>query len=72
MKRALPWLMCALLAACGGGDGTERQQPQGGQPGAGAAYTVQLSGGAPQVLAQESLTLTLTNVADSRCPAQAQ
>jgi hypothetical protein len=72
MKRAIPWLMCALLAACGGGDGGDRAVPQGGDPGAGAAYTVQLTGGVPQVLATESMTLTLAKVDDTRCPAQAQ
>lgn len=70
MKRSIPWLMCAALAACGGGDGGDRPQPQGGDPG--AAYTVQLAGGVPQVLAPESLTLTLAKVDDTRCPAQAQ
>ena len=70
MKRSIPWLMCAALAACGGGDGGDRPQPQRGDPG--AAYTVQLAGGVPQVLAPESLTLTLAKVDDTRCPAQAQ
>ena len=71
MKRSIPWLLCATLAACGGGDG-DRAQPQGGDPGAGAAYTVQLAGGVPQLLAAESLTLTLAKVDDTRCPLQAQ
>lgn len=68
MKRALPFLMCAVLAACGGGDGDDRQQPQQGP----AAYTVQLTGGQPQTLPNEPLMLILANVSDSRCPAQAQ
>jgi hypothetical protein len=70
MKRSIPWLMCGLLAACGGGDGMDRQQPQqGNEP---VAYSVQLTGGQPQVLAAESLTLTLAKVDDTRCPATAQ
>ena len=71
MKRAIPWLMSALLAGCGGGDSDSavgRPQPQG-EP---AAYTVQLAGGQAQTITAESLTLTLGQVADSRCPLQAQ
>jgi len=72
MKRAIPWMMGALLAACGGGESDSaggRPQPQG-EPG--ASYTVQLAGGQAQTIAAESLTLTLGQVADSRCPLQAQ
>ena len=69
MKRVFPFFVCAVLAACGGSDGDDRQQPQQGGP---AAYTVQLSGGQPQTLPNEPLMLILANVSDSRCPAQAQ
>ena len=72
MKRVLPFLVCAALAACGGGGGDDRQTPQGGGSGGPASYTVQLTGGQPQALPNEPLTLTLANVSDSRCPAQAQ
>ena len=76
MKRVLPLFVCAALAtlaACGGGGGDDRQTPQGGGPGSGpAAYSVQLTGGQPQAVPNEPLTLTLANVSDSRCPAQAQ
>ena len=68
MKRVLPFFVCAALAACGGGDDGDRQQPQQGP----ATYTVQLTGGQPQTLPNEPLMLILANVSDSRCPAQAQ
>jgi hypothetical protein len=69
MKRVLPIVLCAVLAACGGSDGADRQQPQQGGP---AAYSVQLIGGQPQTLPSEPLMLIVANVSDSRCPAQAQ
>jgi hypothetical protein len=70
MKRSILFPMCLLLAACGGGGESPRTQPQG-EPAGPATYTVTLTGGQPQVIGAESLTLTLAAVSDSRCPAQA-
>jgi hypothetical protein len=50
MKPVLPFVLCAVLAACGGSDGADRQQPQQGGP---AAYTVQLIGGQAQTVPSE-------------------
>ncbi|NRF66024.1 hypothetical protein HLB44_03375 [Aquincola sp. S2] len=57
---------CALLGACGGGDaGGPTAQPSS------APYTVTLQAGTPAVIAAEGLSLILTAVDDSRCPATA-
>jgi hypothetical protein len=58
-------LACAALAACGGGGDTPTQQPASGP------FAVTLQSGAPSVIASEGLSLTLTAVDDSRCPAAA-
>ncbi len=57
-----------FLAACGGGS-SEAAGPSTGP--SKASYTVTLRSGQPTVIAQESLTLQLTAVADSRCPIDA-
>jgi hypothetical protein len=58
-------LSCVALVACGGGDSGPNQQPSSGP------FAVTLQSGAPAVIASEGLSLTLTAVDDSRCPAAA-
>jgi len=60
-------LASAFLAACGGG--AESATPSTG-PSRGS-YSVTLRSGQPVSIAQESLTLQLTAVSDSRCPIDA-
>lgn len=72
MNRLLvPALLCATLAACGGGADSMKTPAQADDGADRNGTAVVLSLGQPATVPQESLSLQMTEVRDSRCPVDA-
>jgi hypothetical protein len=66
------WPLCCLPGCSGSNSGAGAHAGASAPMNPPASYTVSVSQGRPATLAQEQLTLSLTDVKDSRCPVGVQ
>lgn len=72
MRQLALVILCSALCACGGGGNEVSERPAQSEPAAQKAYTVSLRFSQPATVAEEGMTIHLTEVRDGRCPADVQ